>query len=102
MDESYRSSARCAPSRPKKSCGTARRAWRSACQRPDGKQQVWLVATEPYLLDLGGRLGVAVAAAVGLATWVVTVLVADALRRAGRAGPAETLLRRLAYGRRPA
>lgn len=57
---------------------------------------VWFVATEPALLDLGGRLGAA--AAVAVATWVATVVIAAALDRAGRRGPAEALLRRLTYG----
>jgi uncharacterized membrane protein YeiB len=57
----------------------------------------WLVLLEPYLLDLGGAVGVAAAAAVGLGVWLVTVVAADLLRRAGRPGPAESLLRRLAY-----
>lgn len=59
---------------------------------------VWFVATEPALLDLGGRLGAATAAAVAVATWVTTVIIAAALDRAGRRGPAEALLRRLTYG----
>ncbi len=59
---------------------------------------VWFVATEPALLDLGGRLGAATAAAVAVATWVATVVIAAALDRAGRRGPAEALLRRLTYG----
>ncbi|MFD1532577.1 DUF418 domain-containing protein [Pseudonocardia aurantiaca] len=63
---------------------------------------VWFVTIEPYMLDLTGRLGVAAAAAIGIGTWVVTVVVADALGRAGRRGPAETLLRRLTYGPREA
>lgn len=58
---------------------------------------VWFVATEPLLLDLHLRLGVAAAAAVAVGTWALTVLAADALRRAGRRGPAEALLRRLVY-----
>jgi uncharacterized protein len=45
-------------------------------------------------------MGVTAAAAVGLGIWLITVLVADLLRRAGRPGPAEALLRRLVY-RRP-
>jgi uncharacterized membrane protein YeiB len=57
----------------------------------------WLLLLEPYLLDLGGRIGVAAAAAVGLGVWLTTVAGADLLRRAGRPGPAEALLRRLAY-----
>lgn len=59
----------------------------------------WLLLFEPYLADLGGALGVAAAAAVGLAVWAVTVVAADLLRRAGRPGPAEALLRELVYGR---
>jgi uncharacterized protein len=58
---------------------------------------VWLVTTEPYLLDFGGRLGVATAAAVGAGTWVASVLAAAAMARAGRRGPAETALRHLTY-----
>lgn len=59
---------------------------------------VWFVATEPALLDLGGRLGAATATAVAVATWVATVVIAAAVDRAGRRGPAEALLRRLTYG----
>ncbi|MHA6617337.1 DUF418 domain-containing protein [Pseudonocardia sp. DLS-67] len=59
----------------------------------------WFLLLEPYLAGLTGAAGVAAAAAVGLGVWLATVLVADALRRAGRPGPAEALLRRLAYGR---
>ncbi|MEQ3551806.1 DUF418 domain-containing protein [Pseudonocardia nematodicida] len=64
---------------------------------------VWLVATEPALLGLGGQVGAAAAAGIGVATWLVTVVVADALGRAGRRGPAEALIRYLTYrtGRRP-
>jgi uncharacterized protein len=57
----------------------------------------WLLLLEPYTADLGGALGVAAAAAVGLGVWLVTVVAADLLRRAGRPGPAEALLRRLVY-----
>jgi uncharacterized membrane protein YeiB len=59
----------------------------------------WLLLLEPYLGNLVGALGVAAAAAVGLGVWLATVVVADLLRRAGRPGPTEALLRRLAYGR---
>jgi uncharacterized protein len=62
----------------------------------------WLLL-EPYLANLGGRIGVAAAAAVGLGVWLVTVVAADLLRRAGRPGPFEALLRRLVYrAKRPA
>jgi uncharacterized protein len=60
----------------------------------------WLLLFEPYLADLGGELGVAAAAGVGLGVWAVTVLAADLLHRRGLPGPAEALLRRLTYGRR--
>ncbi len=48
---------------------------------------------------LGGTLGSAGVAVLALATWALTVVVADLLRRLGRRGPAEVLLRRLTYGR---
>jgi len=59
----------------------------------------WFLLLEPYLADLIGTMGVTAAAAVGLGIWLITVLVADLLHRAGRPGPAEALLRRLVYGR---
>lgn len=51
----------------------------------------------PYTLGLGGILGSAATAGVALAVWLLTVVLADQLRRKGSRGPAETLLRRLAY-----
>jgi uncharacterized protein len=62
----------------------------------------WLVLLEPYLANLGGELGVAAAAAVGLTVWALTVVAADVLHRLDRPGPAESLLRRLTYGKRRA
>ncbi|MEV0442578.1 DUF418 domain-containing protein [Streptomyces spectabilis] len=53
-------------------------------------------------LGLGGRLGSATTALVATAVWLVTVAGAYALEKAGRRGPAEALLRRLAYGARTA
>ena len=50
-------------------------------------------------LGLGGRIGTAQAAALAVGVWLVTVAVAVALQRAGRRGPFEALLRRIAYGR---
>ncbi len=44
--------------------------------------------------------GTAFVAAVGLGVYLVTVLVAVVLERAGSPGPAEALLRRLTYGPR--
>ena len=61
------------------------------------------VAFAPLLsawgLGWGGRLGTAQAALLAVAVWAATVVVALALHRAGRRGPFEVLLRRLAYGR---
>lgn len=51
--------------------------------------------------DLGGTIGTAAATAIAVGVWLVTVLVAVALDRAGRRGPFEVLLRRLTYGRSP-
>lgn len=61
---------------------------------------VWLVLTEPSLVGLHGSLGAATAAGIAVATWLATVVAADLLRRAGRRGPAEALIRRLTYGAR--
>lgn len=49
-------------------------------------------------LGLGGRLGSAAVALLAIGVWLLTVAGAVLLDRAGRRGPAETLLRRLAYG----
>lgn len=49
----------------------------------------------------GASAGVTEATLVGLATWLVGVLVAGRLALAGHRGPAETAVRRLTYGRRP-
>ena len=61
---------------------------------------VWLVLLQPYTLNLGERLPNPTLAflVVGAATWTATLLLAAALERRGRTGPAEALLRRLAYG----
>ncbi|GIH97293.1 DUF418 domain-containing protein [Planobispora siamensis] len=53
----------------------------------------------PYTIGLGGWLGSAATVALALGTWAATVVVAESMRRAGVRGPAETLLRRLAYPR---
>ncbi|MFC9132573.1 DUF418 domain-containing protein [Streptomyces sp. NPDC057099] len=51
-------------------------------------------------LGLGEHLGSATMALFAFAVWLVTVAGAYALERAGRRGPAETVLRRMMYGRR--
>jgi uncharacterized membrane protein YeiB len=58
---------------------------------------VFVALLMPYTLGLGETLGTAGVAVVALGTWLVSVLLADILRRAGRRGPAEVLLRRLTY-----
>ncbi|GMA30014.1 DUF418 domain-containing protein [Litorihabitans aurantiacus] len=50
-------------------------------------------------LGLGAHLGSAGAAAIAVAVWLVILVGACALERAGRRGPAEVLLRRLSYPR---
>ncbi|GAA2561970.1 DUF418 domain-containing protein [Pseudonocardia hydrocarbonoxydans] len=63
-------------------------------------QSVAFVALLPaWTLGLGARAGVAEAALLAVGTWLVVLLVAAASERAGYRGPAETLLRRLTYGR---
>jgi len=54
----------------------------------------------PWGLGLGVGAGTAFAAVVAVGTYAVTALVAVALERARRAGPAEVVLRRLVYGQR--
>jgi uncharacterized membrane protein YeiB len=61
---------------------------------------VFVALLMPYTLGLGATLGTAEVAVVALGTWLVSVLLAVLLRRTGRRGPAEALLRRLTY-RRP-
>lgn len=60
---------------------------------------VWVVVFTPFGLGLEDRMGLAGATAVAIATWVVSVIIADLMRRAGYRGPAEILLRRLSYPR---
>lgn len=60
---------------------------------------VFVALLMPYTLGLGATLGTAEVAVVALATWLVSLLLAALLRRAGRRGPAEALLRRLTYRR---
>ncbi len=60
-------------------------------------QTVVFVAVLPaWTLGWGAQLGSAGAAALALATWLFTVILADRVVSRGRRGPAEILLRRLA------
>ncbi|MFI6478568.1 DUF418 domain-containing protein [Nonomuraea sp. NPDC050663] len=64
-------------------------------------QSVGFVALlPPYTLGLGGVLGSAATLALAVGIWAATVVAAELMRRAGRRGPAESLLRRLTYPRR--
>ncbi|MGW5363168.1 DUF418 domain-containing protein [Actinopolymorpha pittospori] len=58
---------------------------------------VFVSVLAPYAGGLGGSVGVAGAAAIAVATWLLSVVVADLLRRGGYRGPADSLLRRLTY-----
>lgn len=58
-----------------------------------------LLLFPPYTLDLGARLGTAPAALLVTAGWLLLVGLAELLRRHGRRGPLEALLRRLARPR---
>lgn len=56
---------------------------------------VFVTLFYPFTLDLSGRMGIAGAYGVAIAIFVVSVLLADWMRRVGYRGPAEILLRRL-------
>ncbi|MEV7007446.1 DUF418 domain-containing protein [Streptosporangium sp. NPDC051022] len=58
---------------------------------------VFVAVFYPYGLNLQDDLGFAGAVVVAVLTWAVSVAGADLMRRAGYRGPAEILLRRLAY-----
>lgn len=60
---------------------------------------VFVALLVPYTLGLGATLGTAGVSLVALGTWLVSLLLAALLRRTGRRGPAEALLRRLTYRR---
>ncbi|ANZ42878.1 hypothetical protein BBK82_19840 [Lentzea guizhouensis] len=60
---------------------------------------VFVVLLKPYTFGLGATLGSAEVAVLALATWLVSVLLADLLGRRNRPGPAETLLRKLRSSR---
>ncbi|MFC7457270.1 DUF418 domain-containing protein [Brachybacterium sp. GCM10030267] len=57
---------------------------------------VFIALFPPYTLDLGARLGTAGAAVIVVAGWLGMIVLAVALRRRGRRGPLEWVLRRLA------
>ncbi|MQA88166.1 MAG: DUF418 domain-containing protein [Streptosporangiales bacterium] len=63
---------------------------------------VWMLVFPPYTAGLSTRLGVAATAVLAVGTWLLTVVLAEAMRQANLRGPFEVLLRRLTYGRRRA
>ncbi|GAA3013346.1 DUF418 domain-containing protein [Streptosporangium longisporum] len=58
---------------------------------------VWALVFTPFLLDLSGTLTVAATALLAAGTWLITVVLADRMRRAGHRGPFEVLVRRVTY-----
>lgn len=58
---------------------------------------VVLLTPLPYALGLGAGLGTAATAALAVTVWLISVLIAEVMRRRGVRGPAEALLRRLTY-----
>ncbi|MCI2238015.1 DUF418 domain-containing protein [Kineococcus sp. TRM81007] len=64
-----------------------------------GHSMVFAALLPASTLGLGAELGVAQASALAVVTWVLLLLGAVLLERAGARGPAEVLLRRLTYGR---
>ncbi|GAB3696298.1 DUF418 domain-containing protein [Nocardiopsis oceani] len=61
----------------------------------------FMAVFSPLALGLQDRTGLAGAFGVATATWMVSVLAADLMRRGGYRGPAESLLRRLVGPVRP-
>ncbi|GII93428.1 hypothetical protein Ssi02_36590 [Sinosporangium siamense] len=63
-------------------------------------QSVLFVAIfTPYLGGLGTKVGDAAASGIAVIVWLATVLLAASQAPRGRRGPAESLLRRLTYGK---
>lgn len=58
---------------------------------------VWAVVFTPFLFDLSGTLTVATTALLAVTTWLITVALADWMRRTGRRGPFEVVIRRVTY-----
>jgi uncharacterized membrane protein YeiB len=58
---------------------------------------VWLLLFYPFTLGLSGTVSFAGSAAIAVGVWAASVVVAAAMARAGRPGPAEMLVRKLTY-----
>jgi uncharacterized membrane protein YeiB len=61
---------------------------------------VWAIVFTPFLFDLSGTLTVTTTAGLAVSTWLFTVGLAEWMRRTGRRGPFEVLIRRVTYRRR--
>jgi uncharacterized membrane protein YeiB len=61
---------------------------------------VWLLLFFPFTLGLFDAVSFAGAAVIAVGVWAASVAVAATMARAGRPGPAEMLVRKLAYPRR--
>ncbi|TDD69350.1 DUF418 domain-containing protein [Actinomadura rubrisoli] len=62
---------------------------------------VWALVFTPFLLDLSGTLTVTTTALLAAATWLITVVLADWMRRTERRGPFEVVIRRITYRHAP-
>ncbi|MBC2932416.1 DUF418 domain-containing protein [Nocardioides sp. zg-1228] len=58
---------------------------------------VWTLAFTPVLLGLSDDLTIAANAVLAVLTWLLTVALADWMRRTGRRGPFEVLVRQVTY-----
>ena len=58
---------------------------------------MWTIAFTPALLGLSDDLTIATNALLAIATWLATVALADWMRRTGRRGPFEVLVRKVTY-----
>ncbi|PRX92131.1 DUF418 domain-containing protein [Allonocardiopsis opalescens] len=62
---------------------------------------VFVALFYPFTLDLSADMGIAATYGIAIATWLLSVALADWMRRTGNRGPTESILRRLTYGRSP-
>lgn len=62
----------------------------------------WTVLAAPFMLDIADRTGSPLLTSLlcAVAVWLTTVVASYLMQRGGYRGPAETLLRRLTYGRK--
>jgi uncharacterized protein len=58
---------------------------------------IFAIVFTPFAFGFEGTLGLAGATAVAVLTWLLSLIIAEVMRRTGHRGPAEILLRRLTY-----